>query len=352
MNSLNETKASRSKILLSYLLDLMLHLFTFLLLETLVISNITSAFPVIKNSKKEIVELQNDLVDLALDTKLLRYDENESLLTLSSRINEEIPKLVKTSAIFHKEEVRGNKFLNQEYYENNEDNPVFYYIFVYKNEESSRKQSILKENFSSYLIEDDSNIILNLETTKKLINYIFLEDYKNVINFRDNFYEDYSSLFSSLIKDFEENDIEYKTKINEIDKASTFFNTFKSIEIIFSYVLSFLLINSLFNLIKKRTIGEKINKIQILRKEDGVILKKDLFLKDLFYLISNSFLIIIVISFSFNLSNLIKLSYIGYFLIFISIFSSLLTIFNLLFILNKTKNPFINYILKLEYFNY
>lgn len=351
MNSLNKTKASRSKILLSYLLDLMLHLFVFLLLETLIISNISSTFSAIKNSKKEIVELQNNLVDLALDTKLLKYDENESLLSLSSRINEEIPKLVKTSAIFHKEEVRGNKFLNQKYYENKEENPVFYYIFVYKNEEFSRKQSIIKEKFSSYLIEDDSNIILNLETTKKLINYIFLEDYKGVIDFRDKFYEDYSLLFSSLIKDFEENDVEYKIKLNEIDKVSIFFNTFKSIEIIFSYVLSFLLINSLFNLIKKRTIGEKINKIQILRKEDGIILKKDLILKDLFYLIANSFLIIIVISFSFNLSNLIKLSYLGYFFIFIGVFSVFISVFNILFMLNKTKNPFINYVLKLEYFN-
>lgn len=347
MNSLNENKANRSKILLSYFFDLILHLLTFLILEVLIVNNISSSFSFIKEKKSEINSLQTELVNISLSTHLLKYDNDESLMTLNERINEEIPKLVKTSAIYHDIDVRGNKFLTQSYYEKTQENPIIYYLYFYKNED----QNYLNSLFSSYILDIEKEMILNKETTEKLINYIFLEDYKDVIDFRNKFYEDYYFLFSSLIKDFEETSEVYKEKLNKINEVSSFYNTYKSIEILFSYVLSFIISLTIFNLIKRRSIGEKMNKIHLLRKKEEVILKKDLILKDIFYLISNSFLNIVVISFSFNLSNLIKLSFIGYFFIFISVFGALLSIFNLLFMLQKNKNPFINYILKLEYYN-
>lgn len=351
MNSLNENKASRSKILLSYFFDLILHLFSFLILEVLIISNISNTFPFIKEKKSEISALQTELVEISLTTHLLKYDTDGSLMTINERINEEIPKLVKTSAIYHEIDVRGNKFITQDYYKNSEENPITYYIYFYNEIEKDEKENYLKTYFSSYLLDIEKEMILNKETTLKLINYIFLEDYKDVIEFRNEFYENYYSLFSSLIENFEKNNEIYQEKIKEINELSIFYNSYKSIEILFSYILSFILSITIFNLIKRKTIGEKMNKIHLLRIKEGVVLKKDLILKDIFYLLSNSFLILVVISFSFSLSNLIKLSFIGYFFIFISVFSILLSIFNFLFMLNKNKNTFINYILKLEYYN-
>ncbi len=349
---MKNTLIKRRKRLLIYILNIVLLFIVSALLDGVIISPIFNNFNYKKEKNSQIVSFQNQLFELANETRLLSYDENDNQIKdLNSLINDEIKKEVKTYLISISYEFKGELIEEVKEYDNYHDSRLNYYLFTYRSDilkvNLNENKEFIQSNYNNLLKEyydlnfDDNLLSLNRNSAINLYKYLFEEDYSTFYStFYHEFMNNYLSFFNLLIDDFESNNIDYKENLVLLDDAINIYSFYELIEILLAYLISYFIIYILPLVIfkKDKDFIMKLFKAEGKDINNNSLKINKLRFKNIIYLFLNLYIIFFNIFFFYYSLNILNISILFITPLIIIIFMFLLSIFNGIYALfNKNK---------------
>ncbi len=248
------SKTKLGKRFLVFLLDLALFFIFFSLINGVIAYPLGNLVSVVNDKIIKINEKRSELYQNGVDSGLLEMNEDKELLSLNGVVYKEVRRSLKTYLADINYDFKGSIHENYEVFNEYSEENINYYVFEYRldnllDDNESLSNERIVNSFNQFLADyykenyfETGRFVLKEEVALDLAKYVFEEDYStDYTDLYNEYYDDYLNFYYSLIKDFETNDKNYFPNFVAFEQLNYDYYNYLIIEMIISYVFSFLI---------------------------------------------------------------------------------------------------------------